>query len=77
MGLHVRLYGVIHPEEDQILYIGKADGSTVRQRWNADDKHNRVWQRMEEERGLMNTPLSSVSSACPLAGVSRANLFAT
>lgn len=46
------LYAVVHPDKDEILYLGKADGSTVRSRWNADDKHDRVWRRMEEERGL-------------------------
>ena len=30
----------------------EADGCTVRSRWNADDKHERVWSRIEDERGL-------------------------
>jgi hypothetical protein len=46
------LYAVIHPRTDEIIYIGKADGSTVRARWNAADKHDRVWRRMEQERGI-------------------------
>lgn len=46
------LYAVVHPDEGEILYLGKADGSTVRSRWDADDKHDRVWRRMEGELGL-------------------------
>jgi len=38
------LYAILHPKEDVILYLGKADGTTVRTRWNADDKHERVWR---------------------------------
>jgi hypothetical protein len=40
--LFLALYGILLPDEDEILYLGKADGSTVRSRWNADDKHERV-----------------------------------
>ena len=46
------LYAVVHPRDDEIIYLGKADGCTVRSRWNAADKHERVWQRIEKERGL-------------------------
>jgi hypothetical protein len=48
------LYAILHPAADEILYLGKADGdtSTVRRRWDADDKHDRVWRRIEDERGL-------------------------
>ncbi len=48
----VALYAILHPTEDEVLYLGKADGSTVGRRWDADDKHERVWRRIEEERGL-------------------------
>jgi hypothetical protein len=50
----IAIYGILHPAEDKILYVGKADGytSTVRRRWGAADKHDRVWRRIEEERGL-------------------------
>lgn len=43
------LYAILHPSADEILYLGKADGSTVRSRWNADDKHERVWRRIEDD----------------------------
>jgi len=49
---NLALYSILHPDEDEVLYLGKADGSTVRSRWNADDKHERVWSRIEDERGL-------------------------
>jgi hypothetical protein len=49
---NLALYAVIHPRNDEILYIGKADGCTVRSRWNAADKHDRVWRRIEEDRGI-------------------------
>jgi hypothetical protein len=46
------LYGILHPDEDEVLYLGKADGCTVKSRWSAADKHERVWRRIEEQRGL-------------------------
>jgi hypothetical protein len=50
----VALYAILHPSEaDTILYLGKADGSTVRSRWNASDKHERVWERIENELDLL------------------------
>jgi len=49
---NLALYSILHPDEDEVLYLGKADGSAVRSRWNADDKHERVWRRIEDERGL-------------------------
>ena len=46
------LYGILHPWRDEVLYLGKADGTRVRIRWNADDKHERVWRRIEDERRI-------------------------
>lgn len=46
------LYAIVHPATREILYLGKADGSTVRRRWSATDKHERVWSRMERELDL-------------------------
>src|SRR4051794_38309344 len=48
------LYGILHPRKDEVIYLGKAHGvtSTVRRRWDAADKHERVWRRMEKERDL-------------------------
>ena len=43
------LYAILHPSADEILYLGKADGSTVRSRWNADDKRERVWRPIEDD----------------------------
>jgi len=47
------LYAYIAPGGSEILYIGKADGgrSTVRRRWNADDKAG-FWRDLERERGI-------------------------
>jgi hypothetical protein len=47
------LYSYIAPGGREILYIGKADGanSTVRTRWNADDKAG-FWRELERERGI-------------------------
>src|ERR1039458_4666039 len=52
----IALYGIIHFSDDEILCLGKAHGetSTVRRRWNADDKHERGWSRIEKERGIYN-----------------------
>lgn len=46
------LYAILHPRRQEILYLGKADGSTVRSRWAANDKHERVWRRIEDDLGL-------------------------
>lgn len=43
------LYG--HPEEDEILYIGKVDGTTVRRRWNRGAKRG-FWEALEADRNL-------------------------
>lgn len=44
------LYAILHPDEPEVLYLGKADGTSVRRRWNASDKRERVWLRVEEQR---------------------------
>lgn len=49
---NLALYAILHARRDEIVYFGKADGCTVRARWKADDKHERVWRRIEEELGL-------------------------
>lgn len=49
---NLALYAILHPTAAEILYLGKADGCTVKTRWNADDKHDRVWGRIEDELGL-------------------------
>ena len=49
---NLALYIILHPNEDEVLYLGKADDCTVMSRWNADDKRERVWRRIEDERGL-------------------------
>ncbi|SRR6266481_1243990 len=46
------LYCILHPTQDTLLYLGRAVRSTVRRRWNAADKHERVWSRMADELGL-------------------------
>jgi hypothetical protein len=46
------LYAIVHPNEGEILYLGKADGTSVGSRWAAADKHDRVWRRIEKELGI-------------------------
>lgn len=46
------LYAIQHPEKHELLYLGKTDGTTIRARWNADDKHERVWKRVEDEKRI-------------------------
>jgi len=74
---NLALYSILHPNEDEVLYLGKADGCTVRSRWNADDKHERVWRRIEDERGLFEHGFMWASSACRTGNGSRASLSAT
>lgn len=47
------LYAYVAPRGKEILYLGKADGtsSTVYRRWNADDKAG-LWRDLERERGI-------------------------
>lgn len=47
------LYAYLAPGDEEILYVGKADGanSTVRRRWNADDKAG-FWRDLERQRGI-------------------------
>jgi len=47
------LYAYLHPRMKEILYLGKADGTTIRQRWKAPDKEQ-FWRALEEERRLFN-----------------------
>jgi hypothetical protein len=44
------LYAYIGPG-DEVLYIGKVDGTTVRQRWNRSGKEA-FWNDLERERGI-------------------------
>ncbi len=47
------LYAYLAPKDEEILYVGKAHGanSTVRRRWNADDKTG-FWRDLERQRGI-------------------------
>jgi hypothetical protein len=45
------LYAYLRPTAREALYIGKADGTTVRARWNAADKEA-LWRDLEKKRGL-------------------------
>lgn len=45
------LYAYCNPANDQILYIGKADGPTVRQRFTATDKES-LFEYLEKEHGI-------------------------
>jgi hypothetical protein len=41
------LYAYLAPRRAEILYIGKCDGKSVRQRWNACDKRD-VWKHINQ-----------------------------
>jgi hypothetical protein len=45
------LYAYLHPRQDELLYVGKAWSTTVRQRFHAADK-DRFWRDLEIQRGL-------------------------
>ncbi len=45
------LYAYLDPDGKEILYIGKAVGTTLRGRWNRSAKAG-FWDDLEEKRGL-------------------------
>jgi hypothetical protein len=45
------LYSYASEDRGEILYIGKADGASVRQRFTASDK-KAFWDDLEEQRGI-------------------------
>lgn len=47
------LYAYVGPK-NEMLYIGKVDGTTVRQRWNRSRKEA-FWNDLERERGVFKT----------------------
>lgn len=46
------LYAYKHPTRSELLYVGKAWGTSVRDRWDARDKLDGFWAALEHERGL-------------------------
>lgn len=51
-GYERALYAIVHPRKNEILYLGKADGCTVRSRLKASDKEERVLLPIREQLGL-------------------------
>lgn len=45
------LYAYLAPDKREILYIGKADGKTLRQRWTRCAKEG-FWDDLERKRGI-------------------------
>ena len=45
------LYAYISPAFDEVLYVGKTYGCTVRRRWSAADKQS-FWRQLERNRGI-------------------------
>ena len=45
------LYSYLHPVRDWLLYVGKAGGSTVRQRLSGDHKHQ-LFRDLRNEYGI-------------------------
>jgi hypothetical protein len=41
------IYAYLHARTRNILYLGKAWGTTVRERWNARDKRGGVWSFLD------------------------------
>lgn len=52
-GWSCALYAYLHPTDREVLYLGKADGTTVRGRWSAPDK-DVLWKALEKERGILD-----------------------
>lgn len=50
-GWNCALYAYLHPKQREILYLGKADGTTVRARFTAPDKM-RFWRDLEGKRRI-------------------------
>ena len=49
---HTRLlYAIAEPDSSQIVYIGKADGSTLRQRWKRVGSKEELWNWYETTFG--------------------------
>ena len=67
-GWTLALYAIVHPNEDEILYLGKADGTSVRNRWMAVDKQDRVWRRIEDEFRIFEHRFL-VGEFCVVAGL--------
>jgi hypothetical protein len=53
------LYAYLHPETDEILYIGKADGKTVRQRYTAANKKD-LFDYFKDELGVEADDLNAI-----------------
>src|SRR5438552_13789254 len=47
------VYAYMTPSGSEILYLGKVDGCTVRQRWNARDKES-FWRALENQRHIFH-----------------------
>jgi hypothetical protein len=45
------LYAYVAPDKRELLYIGKADGKTVRDRWLRSAKEE-FWEELEKQRGI-------------------------
>jgi hypothetical protein len=45
------LYAYQHPRARELLYIGKADGTSIRGRWRAADKDG-LWRDLERDRRI-------------------------
>jgi hypothetical protein len=45
------LYAYLHPQRDRLLYVGKADYSTIRQRLHGDHKAT-LWEDLYNEYGI-------------------------
>ena len=52
-GYERAVYAYLAPRKDEILYIGKCDGTTVRARWRYGSKHG-FWDYINKERLLKN-----------------------
>ncbi len=53
------LYAYLHPEGEEILYIGKADGATVKERWSANDK-DVLWNYLNKNGVKEHIPIIGI-----------------
>ena len=72
---NLSLYAILHPTEDEILYLGKADGCTVRHRWGPMTSTTGCGDSSKKSVDCLSMASLSENSPCPLAYDLPANWF--
>lgn len=47
------LYAYLTPNEDEIIYIGKADRASIKERWKGKDKQT-LWEYLDNDRKIFD-----------------------